>query len=141
MAQIQIDHAAVRLVSGPVRSFDAGGAGDLGEPVYLAADGDVELADASDAAKAQAIGIVISAPGGKDSFVAGDRVDVALPGAVVTGFVGMTPADLVYASTTPGALDDTAPASASGDFKWIIGRALTATELLVMCWTDDAAAQ
>jgi hypothetical protein len=59
----------------------------------------------------------------------------------MTGFSSLTPGSQVFASVTPGEIEDTAPAGSSADFKWIIGTALTATDILVNPYTDDPAAQ
>jgi hypothetical protein len=131
MADATVTALDVRLISGPVRRFNAGGTGNVGDAVYVASDGDVEQADADAAASAQATGIVISAgQEGATSFAAGDRLDVALPGAIVTGFSGLTPGTLLYVSTTAGKLADAAPGS--GDYVWVAGKAITATEVMLM---------
>jgi hypothetical protein len=143
MTAVTVVPANIRPLNGPdfTRPFTAGGAGSLGDPVYIASDGDVEVADADAAGSAQAVGIVVSAPNGATTFVAGNKVDVAGAGAIVTGYSGLTPGALYYASTTAGAIEDTAPAGASADFLWIIMRALSATTVRVECWSPDLAAQ
>lgn len=90
-----------------LRDYAAGGAGNVGDCVYMAADGDVEVADASAAGTANGKGIVVAAPNGKTSFVAGDRVTVAVFGPVA-GFSGLTPDGVAYVSDTAGALADAA---------------------------------
>jgi hypothetical protein len=140
MADVTVTAGDVRLISGPVRRFKAGGTGSLGDFVYVADDGDVEQTDADAAASAQSTGVVISAgQEGATTFAAGDPLDVALPGAIVTGFSGLTPGAPVYASVTPGAGADAIPAAA-GDYIWVSGRAISATELLVESWTYDVEA-
>lgn len=108
MADIIVVTNKVSPLQGAVtREHEAGGAGDLGDTVYLAADGDVEVADASVAGTAKARGIVVAIQGGKTSFVAGDALTVAIHGAV-GGFSGMTPQNTLYQSDTAGALADAA---------------------------------
>jgi hypothetical protein len=107
------------------RDVDAGGAGDLLDTVYIAADDDFEVADGNDADQAKARGIVTSIAGGKTAFVAGDRIHVTFYGPV-TGFSGMTPGDTLYQSDTAGALAD-----AAGTNSHKVGFALTATEVFV----------
>lgn len=141
MADVTVTAKNVRLLPGAIAvSFKAGGSLNVGDAVYLASDGDVEQADADAAASAQVIGVVVSAPNGATSAVAGDPVDVVVHGRVC-GFSGLTPGALLYASTTAGKIADAAPAASSGDYKWIVGRAVTATTILVAPFTDDFAAQ
>ena len=141
MADITVTAADVRPLPGAIiQRFTAGAALSVGDAVYIASDGDVEKADADVAASAQAIGIVVSAPDGATSASAGDAVDVVVYGPV-TGFSGMTPGNLVYASVTAGKVADAAPAATSGDYKWIIGRAVSAVTIFVAPFTDDFAAQ
>lgn len=141
MADVTVTAGDVRLIGGPVRRFAAGGTGSLGDFVYVADDGDVEQADADAAASAQSTGVVISAgQEGGTTFAADDQLDVALPGAIVTGFSGLTPGTLLFTSTTAGAAADAAP-SASGDYVWVCALALSETEVLIMAWTYDIAAQ
>lgn len=111
-----------------------------GDAVYIDGNGKAALADANVAASAKVRGIVVAGPDGRASFVAGERVDIAVLGRV-TGFSGLTPGADVFASTTAGDISDAAPAAASGDFKWIIGYAWSATDIFVQPFTDDLAAQ
>ena len=141
MADITVTAADVRPLPGAViQRFTADAALNVGDAVYIKSDGDAAQADADDATQAQAVGIVASAPNGATSAAAGDTVDVVVAGPV-TGFSSMTPGALCYASTTAGKVADAAPAGASGDYKWIIGRAISATTILVGPFTDDSAAQ
>jgi hypothetical protein len=141
MADVTVVSKDVRLLPG-AQSFrkTAGAALAVGALAYIASDGDVEGADADAAASSIAVGIVISAPNGVLTCVAGDMLDIAGPGCRVTGFSGLTPGTLVYASTTAGAIADARPAGSSGDYVWVCGLALDATTILVMAFTDNFAA-
>lgn len=137
MADITFASADIRVLPGvPPFRKKAGAAIPVGHAVYVAADGDVEQADADAAASAQAIGIVVSAPNGVTTCADQDMLDIAGPGCRVTGFSGMTPGTLVYASTTAGRIESARPAGSSSDYAWIIGVALDATTILVMPFTD-----
>jgi hypothetical protein len=142
MADVTKTAASIRLLPGSPNPFRkaAGGSGSVGDPVYIASDGDVEQADADASASSQAVGLVVSAPNGKTTFVAGDAVDVAGPGSRITGFSSLTPGALLYASVTAGAIANAAPAGSSGDYLWIIGRALDDTTILVLGFTTTFAA-
>jgi hypothetical protein len=109
MADIAVTPIDVRPLPGcDVERYNAGGAGNVGDLVYMAADGDVEVTDADAAGTTYGIGIVVSVGGtSKTAFVAGDRVDVAVRGRVA-GFSGMTPGDVLYTSNTAGKLADAA---------------------------------
>ena len=142
MADVTVTAANVRPLDGAIiRRFDAGGALDVGDAVYIASDGDVEAADADAAASAQVVGVVV-AIAGKDltTAAAGDAVDVVMFGPV-TGFSSLTPGALHYASTTAGAIEAAAPAGASSDFLWIVGKAENATTIFINPFTPDTAAQ
>ena len=138
MADVTIVPADIKpLNSALISNFDTGEAVDLGEAVFVAAaDGDMELADAGAAASAQAIGICVSCPRGALVSVAGERIDVITYGSL-GGFSGLTPGQLLYASVNAGKIADAVPAATN--YKWIIGRALTATEVFVNPFTDDIA--
>ena len=108
MADITVTALDVKPLPGSViERHTAGGALAVGDFVYMAADGDVEEADASAAGTAYAIGQVVSAPNGALAAVAGDIVDICVLGRVA-GFSGMTPNDVLYMSDTAGALADAA---------------------------------
>jgi hypothetical protein len=137
MADVTRTAADVRPLPGAtIASFNAGGALTLGDAVYVAADGDVEAADADAALSSYAIGIVVAIEGGKTTAAAGNRVDIALPGSRVTGYSGLTPGVLMYSSVTAGRIADARPAGASGDFAYVIGIAVSATTILVMPFSD-----
>lgn len=132
------------LLKAIVRPYNLGGAASVGQAVYIAADGDIEPSDADAANTARAIGVIVSIGAyGATSGIAGDRVDVCVFGPVV-GWGTLTPGNEYFASVTPGEIEDTAPAGASSDFRWIIGRAeLVDGEyvLFINPYTDDPAAQ
>lgn len=123
------------------KAYPCGEVIEVGEAVYLASDGTIMLADAGAAATAQAIGVCVAVGGyGKLVSVIGDMCDVVLHG-VCTGFSGLTPGLEVFASATPGAMDETKPAGSSGDFVWVIGKVLGAGIIYVQPNTFDIAAQ
>lgn len=88
------------------RDAVAGGSGNLGDSVYIAADGDAEQSDASVAGTAVARGVVVAIESGKETFVAGDKLTIAYKGPV-SGYAG-TPGTTAYVSDTAGALADAA---------------------------------
>jgi large exoprotein involved in heme utilization and adhesion len=137
MADIAFTAASIRpLVGSITKPYPAGGAGGVGDAVYVASDGDVEVADADGAATAQAIGIVTAVGNqGKLTFAAGDMVDVTLWGPVA-GWTGATPGDLAYVSVTAGNVADAAPGS--GDYIWVVGQVVAADVINVKCFTYDA---
>lgn len=110
------------------RRFDAGGSIYVGQPVYVAADGDVEMADAGGTLTGQAIGMAIADNDGGTLAVAGDRVDVLLFGAV-TGFSSLTPGLKMFVSATAGGLTQDVPAV--GSLVCDFGIALDASTILV----------
>lgn len=109
MADITVTAKNVRALPGAtIERFSAGGAGNVGDEVYLASDGDVEQADGSAAGTAFGIGIAVAVGGtDKTAFVAGDTLDVVTWGPV-SGFSGMTPGDVLYTSDTAAKLADAA---------------------------------
>jgi hypothetical protein len=115
-----------------IRDMDAGGGGNVGDYVYIAADGDAEQADGSAAPAAHGFGIVISVTGNKTTFVAGDRLAVAYEGPV-SGFSGMTPGDILYSSDDAGLLAD-----AAGTVSHKAARALSAETLLLVPQLTEA---
>lgn len=133
MAAITVTAADVRPLSGAViRRFDAGGTVNMGAPVYLASDGDVEHADASAVSTlVPTLGIAVSTPDGGTSASAGERVDVVVFGPVA-GFSSLTPGGLVYVSDTAGGLD-----TAAGTKDFIVGYAESATTVFVQPETLD----
>lgn len=123
MAAITIDTSEVRPLTGAiVRRFQASASGSIGDAVYVHTDGTVKPGDADVAASAQVRGIVVAnGIKGKETYASGDMLDVVTHGPVALGATGLTEGAVVYASVTAGALDQTAPAVASGDFPFIIG--------------------
>lgn len=141
MADVTVTAADVRPLPGAVvRRFGAGGALNAGDAVYVAADGDVEAADADAAASARIIGLVVAGPDGKTAYVAGDRVDVVVFGPVA-GFSSLAEENLLFASINAGALADTAPAGASGDYVWVAGWPVSPVIAFINPFTYDVAAQ
>jgi len=108
-----------------IERYTAGGAGTVGNTVYMGSGGTGIVADASAAGTTYAIGIVVSAPDGATTFASGDVVDVAVEGRV-TGFSGATPGIMTYQSNTAGALD-----TAAGDSSHKMGRMRSATTVFL----------
>ncbi len=137
MADISLTAVQIRALTengARIRNFTAGAAITIGQAVYIAADGDVEPADANAGTPAeQAIGIAVESYDGETSIAAGGPVSVCVLGPV-SGFSGMTPGDVLYVSETVGAIAD-----AAGAFSRIIGHAESATVLWVNPEQSDAA--
>ncbi len=141
MADVTVTAADVRPLSGAiVRRFNAGATINMGDLVYIAADGDVEPADADAATSAIAVGIAVSTPDGGVSAAAGERVDVVVFGPVA-GFSGLTPGGHLFASVNAGKIADAAPGATSGDYVYVVGVAESATTVLVRPFTYTVAAQ
>lgn len=92
---------------------------EAGQPVYVHSDGKGYLADGSAAASSRARGLAAAA------IRSGQWGDLVCWGKM-TGFSGMTPGGQVYVSDTEGELSD-----AAGSNSWVVGFALTATEIMV----------
>ena len=132
MADITVTAAAVRPLEGAVvRRGIAGTSGSVGDLVALQSDTFWDQCDADALATAQARGVVVAVNGqpGATTFVAGDAIDIVRRGPVVWG-ASMTVAGRVYASTTAGKGDQTAPATA-GDYPFVVGYAEAANILYV----------
>jgi hypothetical protein len=141
MADVTVTAADVRPLPGAkTRRFALGGAVNPGQAVYIAADGDIEGADADVAAQSRVVGILVSLAHGGLTGAAGDVGDVVVHGPVA-GFSGLTPGGLVFASVNAGAIADAAPAAASGDFVWVIGHVEKATTVFVNPFTYSVTAQ
>lgn len=110
------------------RRFDCGGSIYAGQPVYIAADGDVEMADAGGTLTGQAIGMMVADNAGGTLATSGDRVDVVLFGAVA-GFSSLTPGLKLFVSATAGGLTQDVPAV--GSLVCDFGIALDASTILV----------
>ena len=73
MADIALVSANIRPLTGAVlRRYVAGAALTVGYAVYIAADGDVEHADANADGLEQVIGIVVASCDGETTIAAGD---------------------------------------------------------------------
>jgi len=131
MADITVTATEIRPLEGSlVRPFDAGEASVVGAVVRVAADGDVEQADASAQGGVEGpIGIIIS---GAKVHAAGtiannERVGVALWGPVYMGdSASLTPGATYYVSDTVKRVAD-----AAGTVKRILGLALSANILFL----------
>lgn len=132
MADISVTASRVRLLNGAIiRRFDAGAALSVGDAVYVDSSGKVQKADADDQTQVQARGVVVAiSTDGRTTAAAGDPCDVVTHGPLEFGTSGLTDGGPVYVSTTAGALDQTAPAAA-GDFKYVIGFAMSDTGIYV----------
>lgn len=134
MASLAFTAANIRPLDGSVsRGFNAGAASITpGDLVYIASDGDVELADGNgDVALARAVGIVVAIQGGKATTAAGDRVTVAVFGPVA-GFSSLTPGANGYLSDTAGDIAD-----AVATYDRIVGFAESATVFFVFPQQND----
>ena len=131
MADISSTAASVRPLTGAVirRGTLESASVVPGQAVYLHGTSGWELADADAEASAQAKGIVVALPDGAVASAAGDVADICVFGPV-EGYASMTPGGAVFVSTTAGAMDQTAPATA-GDYPYAIGWAESATVLFV----------
>lgn len=94
--------------------------------VYIKSNGAVDLAVATTAALADfELGLVEDA----SIAAAGTGKITVRHGAIIAGFSGLTPGKRQYVhATTAGSLTETAP-SASGQFVYQVGRAISATEV------------
>lgn len=126
MANLTATPRNVSMLPGAIaRTCKAGGAGNVGDTVYIAADGDVEQANGGAAGTAKAHGIVVAAGcEGKTTFAAGDGLSVVVFGPV-TGIAG-TPGALGYQSDTAGKIAD-----AAGTVSHIVGRQESANVFFV----------
>jgi hypothetical protein len=116
MTALTVTAADVRpLVGARIRRFDAGGSLNIGDVVYVAADGDVEQTSGTAFAMAGAVGIAVSTPDGGSSVTTGERVDVVTDGPVA-GFSSLTPGALGWVSDTAGKVD-----SAAGTKDTVVG--------------------
>ena len=119
------------LVGAIVRNAVAGGTVAVGDLVYLPADGDWEIADASAAATARALGVVTGTDDGDNTAGAGDGIEVTVFGPVV-GFSGMAEGATHFLSNTAGRLDTVA-----GDVTWRFGHALEADVFFILPGVTD----
>lgn len=112
------------------RDIPAGGAGSVGDVVYVNATDQVQKCDASAIATAEGWGIVTAVENGAQTFASGDMVHVVFFGPV-TGFSGMTSGARQYVSETAGKLADAAP-SAADSVVWPFSFALDANTIFVL---------
>jgi len=138
MANVTSTAADIRPLEGAVvRRFDAGGAITVGYAVYLAGDGDVEVADGSAVGTTKpALGVLVGvAPEAASSTAAaaGDAVDVVMSGPVA-GFSSLTPGTLLYVSDDAGRIAD-----AVGTKDCELGIALSADTIFVRVRPIDLA--
>lgn len=106
-----------------------GGTVYAGEAVYIASDGDVERTDGDGSLSALALGIAVADNDGGTVFPTGTRVDIVTFGRVA-GYSSMTPGLPVYCSTLPGQMQ-TADTFVTGDYRGVVGKAFSASEILV----------
>lgn len=127
MALITRTNADVGYLDGAiVRNGVAGGALTVGDLVYLPTDGDWEIADASAAATARALGVLTGTDDGDDTVVAGNGIEVTVFGPVV-GFSGMAEGEIHFVSNTAGRLDTVA-----GDVTFRFGYPLEADVFFIL---------
>lgn len=108
-----------------VRRFTAGAALEAGEVAAMMSDGYVDPAIGTSLAGAAAVGIVLPGLYGKVAFASGDSVDVVIFGPVQC-VTGATPGANVFVSDTAGE-----PAESAGTKSSVVGRAISATVVLV----------
>lgn len=132
MADVTATKANVSLLnSGPTFRGTAGGTLTAGQAVYINGTSGVTAARANAAGTAKVAGVVV-AP--KDA-ASGDPVDVAAPGALVGGFSGLTPGDLLYLSDTATGILGTTPGTKAKP----VARAISATEIMITLEGTDPA--
>lgn len=135
MANLAVTPANVRPLDGAVtRAYNLGGTVAVGDPVYVASDGDVERTDGNVSNTVAAFrGILVALQGGKSTGAAGDRGTVCVFGPVA-GFTGLTPGAPGYVSNDVGKLED-----AVGAFQRFAGYAESATVFFVQPVMSTAA--
>jgi hypothetical protein len=106
---------------------DNGSAITIGQIVYIKTDGDVDLAQATVAAIADAqLGIV------KDASIASaaDGLIFVKDGSIISGFTGLTIGAKLYVSrATAGAYTQSLAGFVAGEMVYSLGRAISATEI------------
>ncbi len=113
------------------RDIEAGGAGSVGDAVYLDAANKVQKANAAAIATAKGWGLVTAVENGAQTFASGDMVHVVFYGPV-TGFSGLTSGTRQYLSAaTAGKLADAAP-SAADSVVWPFSVAMDASTIFVL---------
>lgn len=102
------------------------GAITVGQPVYISANDTVDLADASNAATDDVIGLV------KDASIASAAQGLICSEGVVDGGItglGASAGDPVFLGSSPGTKTLTPPSAGSGDTVFLIGYAKNATDI------------
>lgn len=134
MADIAVTPGDVRPLPGAaIQRFIAGGAGSVGDTVYIDSAGKVQVGDGSAVPAAHSFGIVLAVAGSsKTAFVLNDAVDVIV-GGPLTGFSGMTPGDVLYQSDTAAKLGDLA-----GTVSHKMAKVLTATSIFLRPGHEEA---
>ena len=131
MADASLTASQIRPLNGAViRQFTAGGTITVGDVVYIAADGDVERADANLAVSALGVGIAVASHDDSTTIEAGDPVSVVTLGPV-SGFSGLSEGVNYYTSETAGKLADAAP-SGAGTWTHAMGYAERASVFFVL---------
>lgn len=122
MADVTVTKSIVSLLAG--HSFRAPAAGatlTAGDVVYIDGSNGVKRADASAAATAKVAGLLVA----PEDVASGDTgLDLSAAGAIVGGFSGLNPGDMLYLSDTAGKLSTT-PGTKSKP----CARAISATEI------------
>lgn len=110
---------------GAVRSAVASEALPANRLVYIKADGQLALANATAAGK-EALGFV------RQAYNVGETAEFYMVGNTMTGLAGLTPGAVYYMSTAAGELATAAQVAAyvAGNVRMEVGTALSATELL-----------
>jgi hypothetical protein len=100
----------------------------VGDAVYQVSgvDSKVAKADADDGTKIPPVGVVTT-------LTSATECVVVTPGGIATDLSGLTRGTVYWLSSTAGALVSTRP----GTNAWIVGVAVSATSLLVMCLPGD----
>lgn len=125
MAEVTVTKTNVSLLAGgSFRGPAAGGTLTAGDAVYIDGSNGVKRASAEAAPTAEVAGLLIA----PQDVASGDTgLDLAAPGAVIGGFSGLTPGDLLYLGNTAGKLN-TVP----GTKLKPCARAISTTEIV---WT------
>lgn len=127
MADFTVTAADVRpLIPSNIIQKSLGGSANVGDLVYIASDGDVEVTDANAAITVEVYGMIVGIEGGRSSGVAGQVASIALPGSRIAGFSSLTPGALGYVSPTAAKIANPAPTGA-GSWTKVAGRCESAT--------------
>jgi len=129
MADVTIVSADVRPLPGClIRRFVAGGAIDVGSPVYLSAADTVSAANGAAVATSFAIGVLVAVYNGASSTAAasGEYVDIVMEGPVAGYSTNMAQNALFFCKASAGVVATTAATKST-----IIGIGLSASVLYV----------